>query len=167
MKNKTVTGKIKKVLEKLGFILFCYVPSFLVAVSLFWVAFLSAQFFSNENNFSQILVMYAAAIAVSIAMSSAIFTYVQCNHGERNKLIRIGQLFLYASISMIMALLISWLSFEARKLIQDLAFYDITVHFVNIIFFSNFMFFVFSALSFGVGLEKLEKHLYFQVKEDI
>ena len=78
MKNKIITGRIKKVLEKLGFILFCYVPSFLVAIALFWMAFLSAQIFSNENNFSQILVMYAAVIAVSITMSSAVFTYVQC-----------------------------------------------------------------------------------------
>ena len=93
MKKEIDIGRIKKALEKIGFILFCYVPSFLVATALFWIAVLSAQIFSNENNFSLILVMYATVIAISIAMSSAVFTYAQCNQEERNKLIRIGQLF--------------------------------------------------------------------------
>lgn len=167
MKNKTIAEGIKKILGKLNIIWSYHLPDFLVFITLFWMAVTSARNFFGEGNFSQILVNYSAIIALSIAISSTVFTYAQCNYEEKNELVKIGQLFLYASISMIMALLISWLGFEIKEFVQHHDFYNITIYFVTILFASNYMFFVFSALSFYVGLEKLEKHLFSQVRKDI
>lgn len=167
---------IKKALRKLNITWsFCiyYIQKFSLWIILLWMANILIQNLLGKDNFSQILTIYIAIIALSITISSAVFTYSRCNHKKKteNKLIKIGQLFLYASVSILKALLIGYLCFEINKeLLQHSSFSDYTIlsHLMNIIFLILiYIFFALSMFSFYKGLEKLEEHLFSKIKKDI
>ena len=158
--------KTKRALVKLRFIWLFRIPAFLVYMALLWIIFITTKDLLGGKNFRDTLIIYLTGIGLSIAISSAVFTYSQCNTNNQKSLLKIAQLFLYASISLIMGLLLCWLSFE----IKDASFYsnNIVVQIIMYLFLSsNFMFFLFATSSFHEGLVRLEEHLFFEIKEEI
>lgn len=159
----------KRALAKLHIAWSFHIPDILVFVALIWIVIVSGRDFFGDQNFTQTLAIYITVVGLSIAIASAVFTYQQCtvDLDIKKLLTKIGQLFLYGSISMIMALLIGWLAFNIKENIQELPYYFITQYIASFLFASNYMFFVFSVNSFYTGMKKLERHLFFEVKEDI
>ena len=157
--------KTKKALDRLRFIWLFRIPAILVYIALVWIIFITGRDFLADDNFNDTLFIYLTGIGLSIAISSAVFTYSQCNTNQQKSLLKIAQLFLYASISLIMALFLSWLSFEIK--VQSFYSNNIVQIITYVLFASNFMFFLFAANSFQARLVKLEEHLFFEIKENI
>jgi hypothetical protein len=157
--------KVKIALGNLHIIWSFHIPDILVFIALILTVIVSGRDFFENKNFMTTLMIYLTGIGISVAISQTVFTYAQCNAEDKNELMRTGQLFLYASMSLIMALFISLLSFKVKDLMEPIPLY---VKIISLVLFSsNIMFFIFSVNSFHTGLQRLEKHLYFKVREDI
>lgn len=159
--------KLKNTVEQIRCFWTFRLPGILVFVALVIIIIVSGKDFYSSGDYTQTLVIYISVIGVSIAMASTAFTYAQCYPEPKKKLIKAGQLFFYSSILMIMALLIGWLSFKTKGVIENLPWKTALNIIANFIFVWNIAFLIFAINAFHVGLTKLERHFWNEVREDI
>jgi hypothetical protein len=82
------------------------IPSFIIWLALFYLVWTVFNRFLVKGDFTSILTSYLAITAISIAFASMTFTYSRTkNEGESEVLVSIGELFLYTSLSLVIALL--------------------------------------------------------------
>ncbi|GEM_PF-6049310 len=140
-----------------------HVPDIIVWLALIFLVLVQGKDFFENKNFSQILAIFLTSIALSTGISSAVFSFAKVQEGEKTELVRIGQYFLYSSVSLIMALLISWMGYQVKQATDNKL-----IHFVgSFVFSSGMLFFVLAINSFHQGLKKLEKKLFFAIRDDI
>jgi hypothetical protein len=111
-------------------------------------------------------VIYLTFIGLSLAFASVTFTYSN-NVEDKKALVSIGENFLYAAVSMIVALLISWLSFQANNFLKKFSIYTYLRYVLIFLFFWGQTFLMLAAFSLHNALAGLENHLFFRVKEKI
>lgn len=160
---------LKKLFSNLHYYWSFNFQAFLVYISLALLALTSGLDFFKDQDFTQTLTIYLTFTALSIALSACLFSYYGCVQGThtKDKIKKTGQLFLYSSICMIMALLISWLSFSVREFIQGHSYELIVSPIASFLFASNYMFLIFSVNSIYEGLKILEEYLFFELKDEI
>jgi hypothetical protein len=147
--------------------------SFLLPKILIWSALLLLVLiafleFFYKGNYSPIITFYLTATAITIALASVTFAYSRTKiEAESDRLAAIGELFLYSSLSLIMALLITWLSYTAKKYLEPLPSYVYFKALLILTFSSGQLFLFFAATSLYEGLTRLEAYLFTQVKNKI
>lgn len=144
------------------------VPSFLVWASLTFLSLTGYYKFLSSGNFTPVLTLYLTAIALIVAFASVTLSYAKTQTKEdRSKLVEVGELFLYASITLVMSLLVSWLSFEIRDLLKNIRYYDKFSFILTIIFSVGQYFLFFVADSLHRAVVDLERYLYPRIREKI
>lgn len=61
-----------------------HIPNVLVFIAMIWIILVSSRDFFSNNDYTQTLVIYISGIGISLAISSAIFTYAQCQIEKKN-----------------------------------------------------------------------------------
>lgn len=146
--------------------------SFKLPHLLIWVAFIYLgviklpQAFFNDGEFVTVLPVYLSAVGLCIALASVVFTYASKTDESQN-LVRVGELFLYSSVSLISSLIISWLSFEISSYIKSIELPSIVLGMVNTLFVSGLLFLIFATTSISKGIERLEVYLFLKIRNDI
>jgi len=143
-------------------------PSFIVWVSLTFLSLAGYYRFLSPGNFTPVLTLYLTAIALIVAFASVTFSYAKTQDRKgQESLVVIGELFLYASITLTMSLLVSWSSFEIRDYLKNIKYYD-NFSFILILVFSWGQYFLYYvADSLHRAVVDLERHLHSKVREKI
>jgi len=144
------------------------IPSILIWLALVFLALTAYSKFLGKGDFSPVITLYFAMIALVIALASVTFAFSKTKEGgDKEFLTSAGELFLYASLALISSLLISWLSFEAKSFLKDYPFYKYYSYILILIFSWGQSFLLFAANSLHKALVDLESYLWFRVREKI
>lgn len=158
----------KKKRNLLGRIYSYEVPSILIWLALIFLSFKAYSGFLGKGDFSPVITLYFAMVALVIALASVTFAYSKTKDNDDKKfLTSAGELFLYATLALISSFLISWLSFEAKDFLKEYLYYKYYSYFLILIFSWGQSFLFFAANSFHKALVDLERYLWFKVREKI
>lgn len=162
--RKFFTGKIMSLWRFYSF----GVPSILVWITFVFLVYKSYFKFFTAGDFSPVLTLYFGIIASATALASVTFTFSKTKDGkDQELLVSIGELFLYASITLILALLISYLSFNAKRFLINYPVYTYCSYILTLIFSWGQLFLTLAANALHRALVDLEKYLFVRVREKI
>lgn len=136
-------------------------PSILIFSALVILWYLGYSKFFGKGDFASVLNIYTTIVALGVAFSAICFQYAKlAERSFSSKLVTIGEEFLYGSLTMVLALLVSWLSFETNKVLENIMYFNY-IEYLTIIFFSfGQLYLYYSAMGFHSALTGLEGILF-------
>lgn len=155
--------KIKKYLKivsiKIFKILFLRIPAFFIYITIFYFVYKSLVLFKEVDDMKNAFSFYVTAIGLSVALASVTFSYYSvCNELDRKKVKSIGERFLHASLSSVIALSLYYFGLEISTAFSS-NWSSKTLFAINLLFIT------YAGSGFAGALQELEVILFFRNKE--
>ena len=158
----------RKSFDRLIRVLTHSVPHVLVWIALVFLMISSFAEFTQSADFQTVATSFLSAIALVLTLASVTFTYATTKSKEdrdQDTLINAGEMFLYASLIILITLLIGWLVFQLNHIFVGFS-WGVYIKFVlGLILILAELLLIFAADNLSRGIRILEKNLSDKIRE--
>jgi len=157
---------IKLVRDTAGRWLFV-IPPVLIYLAVVFMALKTFLSMLRWNVDSQIFAAYVAAIGLAVAFAVTTFYYSRISEKDRDALVRAGEFFLFGAVALLSGLILIWSTGEVFGLFRGRSVNIFLVVLLLIVNVLNLAFLLYAANSLHRGLQRLQKILFAEVKDEL
>lgn len=138
------------------------IPSFFLLQSLYIIVFIALSYAFVRSEFDKIYIPLLSIIGFNVSLASCTFAYSKIKKGvEKDNLIKVGEHFLFATISTIESIIFTWIASKLKQLLPDKHWhYQIPSYFIYLV---SQLYLWESIETFNKGLNYLYRNLFFEV----